>query len=255
MLQATTTLVERRTVGPGQELTLSAPALAQQLGPGQAVLVRAGWELHPYLRRTFHPIAIVPPHLVLRVPPSNDWGHAWLRAAPLGAEIDCLGPVGLGFTVAAGVHNLLCVGEGEAAWSLLPLIQWADSAGLAVTLAAAARAARDALPAARLPASVEYHLVTTESRANTLKSLLSNLSDLLPWADAVAIAGTLALHAPLADTIRAARYALPRGFAQALYPATFLCGRGACQSCVADVAGGRRRVCMRGPVFDLVDVL
>ena len=55
--------------------------------------------------------------------------------------------------------------------------------------------------------------------------------------------------------MKAVRYEISRGFVQALYPATFLCGNGACQTCVADVAGGRRRVCQRGPVFDLADVV
>ena len=61
------------------------------------------------------------------------------------------------------------------------------------------------------------------------------------------------LAAQLAAAVRAVRYEISAGFAQVLYPAHFLCGIGACQSCVADVAGGRRRICLRGPVFDLSD--
>ena len=68
-------------------------------------------------------------------------------------------------------------------------------------------------------------------------------------------AAPLAFYAQLAAAVKAVRYEISRGFVQALYPATFLCGSGACQTCVADVAGGRRRVCQRGPVFDLADVV
>ena len=58
MLQATATLIARTTLGPAQELTLHAPELVRALGPGQAVLIKCGWGLEPYLRRTFYPIAI-----------------------------------------------------------------------------------------------------------------------------------------------------------------------------------------------------
>jgi dihydroorotate dehydrogenase electron transfer subunit len=255
MLQTNATLISRQSSGPSQELVLHAPDLVRQIAPGQAVLVRAGPGLDPYLRRTFYPVGLDAETWTLRLPPSADWGAAWLRTAAPGLEIDCLGPVGNGFSVAAGVRNLLCIGEGDPAWSLLPLLSWAAAAGLAVTFAIGAVTARDSIPAARLPAAVEYHLVTQDGRQDPAGTLLSTLSDLLPWADAVCAAGSVDFYARLADTIKAARYGLTRGLAQVLYPATFLCGTGACQSCVADVAGGRRRVCLRGPVFDLTDVV
>jgi dihydroorotate dehydrogenase electron transfer subunit len=253
--QITATVSERRPVGAGLELTLFAPELARALGPGRAVLVRAGPGLAPYLRRTFYPIAIGTETWTLRIPPSRDWGHAWLRTVAVGAEIDCLGPVGNGWQVSAGVRNLLCLGQGEYAWSLLPLISWADAAGLAVTLVAGASIARESLPAHLLPPSVEYHLVTADGRPEVTASLLSTLSDLLPWADGLIAAAPNGLYEPLAATIEGVRYGLTSGFAQVLYETDFLCGVGACQACAADVAGGRRRVCLRGPVFDLVSVV
>ena len=71
----------------------------------------------------------------------------------------------------------------------------------------------------------------------------------------VVAAAPLPFYSQLAAAVKAVRYEISRGFAQVLYPATFLCGTGACRSAsVADVAGGRRRVCLRGPVFDLADV-
>ncbi len=255
LIEATAAIAERRTTGAALELVLDAPDLARRLSPGQPVLVKPGPTLSPYLRRTFYPTALGAASFIIRIPPSTDWGDAWLRVAPVGAEVDCLGPVGNGFSVQAGVRNLLCVGEGNDAWSLLPLIAWADAAGLSVTFVAGAQSARGALPPARLPAGVEYHLVTSDGRPEVIVPLMSTLSDLLPWADAVCAALPVAGYTALGETIRAARYAVSRGFAQAIFGSTFLCGTGACQSCVADVAGGRRRVCLRGPVFDLVDLV
>ncbi len=76
------------------------------------------------------------------MPPGSDWGHAWLRAAPVGTAIDCLGPVGIGYLVPLGARNLLCVGVGELAWTLLPVVTQAAARGLSVALAMEARTAR-----------------------------------------------------------------------------------------------------------------
>ncbi len=260
MIQTTASLVDRAIFGPSQELTLAAQELARQLGPGQAVLLKCGWALDPYLRRTFYPIAIGDGVWTLRLPPGGDWGHAWLRAAPVGTELDCLGPVGIGYGLSAGIRNLLCVGQGNTAWALLPAIKRAETSGLSVTLAMEAPTARDLIPAQRLPTPVEYHTAIRRQRPTPLGGASATpdgvsqfLPELLPWADMVLAAGSLAFYAELVTAVRAARFELSRGFAQVLYPTTFLCGIGACQACAADVTGGRRRVCLRGPVFDLAD--
>jgi len=262
MLQTTATLVDRRAIGAIQEITLAAPELTRILVPGQAVLVKTGWGLEPYLRRTFYPVAIDADTWTLRVPPGSDWGHAWLRAAPVGTEIDCLGPVGIGYLVPLGVRNVLGVGVGEHAWTLMPVVAQAEARGLSVALAMEARTPRELIPAPRLPAAVEYHTVTANGgrTANQWADLLVGPPSgpgpgLLGWADVVVAAAPPDFYGQLAVAVKAARFEISRGFAQILYPATFLCGTGACQACVADVAGGRRRVCLRGPVFDLVDVL
>ena len=252
--QHTATVVERRATGPAVELVLAETELTRLLHPGQPVLVKAGPGLAPYLRRTLYPIALDDESFTLRVPPSADWGDAWLRTATVGAPIDCLGPVGLGFNLDPRVRNLLCVGEGEAAWHLLPVVHWADAAGLSVTLVVAAKSTRGALPAGRLPAGIEYQMVTSDGRPDVLRPLMSTLSDLLPWAEALCASASLDAYGPLAETATTACFTLARGFAQVIYPMQFLCGTGVCQACVADVAGGRRRVCLRGPVFDLVDL-
>lgn len=261
MLQVTAALVARTTAGNAQELTLYAPELARVLRPGQAVLVKTGWGQTPYLRRTFYPVALDDETWTVRVPPSADWGHAWLAAAPLGTELDCLGPVGIGFNVPPGIRHVLCVGADEPAWALLPAVAVAESRGLAVTLAVEARTVRELIPPQRLPAAVEYHTITPDMGRATQRwaALLSGPAagpdqGLLAWADLVLAAGPLPLYSQLAAAVKAIRYEISSGFVQVLYPATFLCGTGACQACVADVATGRRRICLRGPVMDLVEV-
>jgi dihydroorotate dehydrogenase electron transfer subunit len=276
MLQVIAELIDRHTYGASQEVRLRSPEMARQLSPGQPVLVRTGSAVDsgrsPYLRRTFYPIAIDDETWTLRIPPSADWGHAWLRAAPPGTHVDCLGPVGKGYTLSKGTRNLLCLGEGEAAWTLLPAILQAEAQGIAVTFAVEALGGREVIPPARLPSGVEYR-ATERRHARSARGDMTvttgnsepvyvapNLEtsvwllELLAWADAVLAAGSLEFYARLSVATGQARFGISRGFAQVLYPATFLCGTGACQACTADVAGGRRRVCLRGPVFDLKDV-
>lgn len=254
MIQVEATLVERRFGGAVQELRLQQPQLAARLTAGQPVLVRTGWGMVPYLRRTFYPIAMAGDSWVVRVPADGDPGHAWLRTVPEGSALDCLGPIGLGFRLPDGTRRVLCLGEGEAAWSLLPLVVEADTLALAVALAVEVITRREGIPAARLPPAVEYRLIPRDGSHGS-ERLEDAWGDLLPWADVVMAAGSVPFYRRLAEAIRDHRLIVRRGFAQVLYPATFLCGTGACLACVADVAGGRRRVCRRGPVFDLTEVV
>jgi len=229
--------------------------MAALLHPGQAVLIQTGWGADPFLRRTFHPIAIDSERFSIRLPLDADRGRAWLRLAQPGAMLDCLGPVGNGFTLPPHAQRILCLGQGDAAWTLLPLVQAAAVRGCAVTLATETLSKRQLIPTAMLPISVEYHIATTDGSAGRKGDLRSLLPDLLPWADAVIAAANMDFYRHLGRAIEEARVLLPKGYAQALYQMDFLCGTGACQACAVDIAGGRRRVCLRGPAFDLVDIL
>ena len=255
MIQSRVLLQDRKTTGAVQLLQLQAPELAAQLHPGQAVLIATGWGYDPYLRRTFYPVAITPESFTIRLPLDGDRGRAWLRMAPLGAKLDCLGPVGQGFTLPARAQRLLCLGQGDAAWALLPLVIEAAAQGHTVTLAVEALTRRQLIPASMLPISVEYHIATTDGSAGRKGDLSALLPKLLPWADAIIAAADMDFYQQLGRAIEDARVLLPKGYAQALYQMDFLCGTGACQACAVDIAGGRRRVCLRGPVFDLVDIL
>lgn len=255
MLQIKAQLIQRKTYGVSQELRLFAPKLAQRLTAGQPVLVRTGWGLDSYLRRSFHPVTIDAESWTLRLPPSGDRGHAWLRMVPEGSELDCLGPIGVGYTLTDGARHVLCLGEGEMAWALLPAVTQAAERRLSVTLAVGAASARYTIPANRLPLAVEYRVVTTDGSRGRKGHLVALLPELLPWADAILAAGSIDFYHQLTESVQTQRGMLVQGFVQALYQTSFLCGTGACLSCVADIAGGRRRVCLRGPVFDLVDLL
>ncbi len=255
MIQIRAQIQGRETRGATQLLHLTAPELAQRLHPGQALLIQTGWGLDPFLRRTFYPTAIGEQTFGIRLAPDADRGRAWLRMAPVGAEVDVLGPVGRGFSLPDHARRILCLGQGDGAWFLLPLVREAAARGVSVVLAMEATTKRQTIPARELPLAVEYHVATLDGSVGRRGDLRPLLPELLQWADGVMAVGGMTFYQLLARVIEDTRVTLPRGFAQALYQADFLCGFGACQSCAADVAGGRRRVCLRGPVFDLVDVL
>ena len=255
MIQLRAQIRDREARGAAAILHLHAPQLARQLHPGQAVLIQTGWSFDPFLRRTFFPIAIAETTFAIRLAPDADRGRAWLRMAPEGAEVDVLGPVGHGFTLPDHARRILCLGQGDGAWTLLPLVRAASARGMGVALAIEAPTKRQTIPARDLPLSVEYHVATQDGSAGRRGDLHPLLPELLTWADAVMVVGGMDFYRLLARAIEDARVILRRGYAQALYRTDFLCGFGACQACAADVAGGRRRVCLRGPVFDLVDVL
>jgi dihydroorotate dehydrogenase electron transfer subunit len=200
-------------------------------------------------------VAIDEEGFAIRLAPDADRGRAWLRMAPVGAEVDCLGPVGQGFQLPERGQRILCLGQGEGAWALLPLVRAASARGLSVVLAVEATTRRQTIPARDLPLSVEYRVATLDGSAGRRGDLQPQFDELLAWADAVMAAGSHAFYQRLGRAIENTRVLFDRGFAQALYQTDFFCGFGACQACAADVAGGRRRVCLRGPVFDLKDLL
>jgi glutamate dehydrogenase (NADP+) len=92
------------------------------------VLVRAGPGLAPYLRRTFYPVALDAETWTLRIPPSGDWGHAWLRSLQPGAEVDCLGPVVAKHPEygSSAVISRLCEPERQVIFR----VPWIDDRGL-----------------------------------------------------------------------------------------------------------------------------
>jgi len=251
MIQVRAQIVDRQTDGASQELRLQAASLSARLMPGQAVLVRTGWGGDPYLRRTFYPVTLDADTFSIRVPAGGDRGYAWLKIVPLGSEVDCLGPVGHGFSLPDTTSRLLCLGIGETAWTLLPLVWQAAHRQIAVTFVVEVSTARQAPAPHRLPLSTEYRRFVLGQK----RTLKEALPELLTWPDRLAVAAPATYYSQLADAIQRYRILLNRDFAQVLYPASFLCGTGACQACAVDIAGGRRRVCLRGPVFDLVDII
>lgn len=247
------TLLSRSELGPGLLLRLHLPAL-RDCQPGQFFMLRAGDGWAPFLRRPLFPAGIDGETLIVWGDPQSDPGIAWLAARPEGAALDLLGPLGRGFSLHRQQRRLLLVAESPCVGPLLALITpHLDGEGN-VGLLLEAPSARELLPPATLPPAVEYHTATVDGSAG----LHGDLGDMMPralaWADAVCAAGSASFLRRLKAHIGELRFGQRRGFAQALAPAHLACGVGACLCCLTDSGRGQHRACVRGPVFDLVDL-
>ncbi len=232
-------LVENRTLWSNvQRLVFTAPELALALRPGQFALVRDPAASDPYLRRTAWFFEADRERAALTLSSADPIA----RRARAGDWLDVLAPLGRPIEFAAGVRQLLLVGEGAGLARLVPIARHAITLGWAVVLVASASDAGAALPAALLPPEVEY------------RAGLAVETELIAWADTIIACGPAALYRSLADATRSVGLRLEPGRVRALIDLAMPCGTGACGACAVPAAGRPRLACVDGPTFDLAEL-
>jgi|GEM_PF-290964 len=186
----------------------------------------------------------------VHVPLSADPGYAWLLQQPVGQTINLLGPLGQGFALQPHNRNLLLLADAARAPLLFALIDsMLDRRGRVTLLV---RGSADAIAALTplLPLQVEVRQATTAAMWT------EQISELVPWADQIALALPHDALPTVAALIRQRRFRVDAGFAQVLVEADLVCGVGACLACVVQVRdGGHTRTCVHGPVMDLMAVV
>src|SRR5262245_54635623 len=167
MIQTEATVVAKETIAPAWwRLTLSVPALLPALLPGQFLLLRCGDSFTCYLRRPVFPQPLEPAGQVsLLLRPGPDPGLAWLSARKVGETLDLIGPLGRGFELPQGSHNLLLVADQPLIAPLLGLIAQAMAARALVTIALGGNRATNLYPVAALPPAVEIRAATLDGSA------------------------------------------------------------------------------------------
>jgi dihydroorotate dehydrogenase electron transfer subunit len=260
MKQLFAQIVSNSPVLPNQNIIwFAAPEIADEIQPGQFVMIRTGETIDPFLRR---PMSI---HRVIR---SSDQGPgktpgfglligtggggtSWLAHQPAGTPIDILGPLGHGFEIHPGSKNLLMVGGG---YGVAPLIGFAEMArlnGHEVQLLVGAQSTSAAYPLDLLPPGIRMDVITNDGSSGKTGLVTDYVKDYADWADQICACGPVPMYRSLKQAVEAAGF---QGSVQVLMEEKMACGVGTCASCQVTTAHGPKLVCTDGPMFEVKDL-
>jgi dihydroorotate dehydrogenase electron transfer subunit len=246
-----------KPVGRGfHRLVLKAPETAAAARPGQFVMLRVSDELDPILARPFG-ISSVPSRssieIIYRV---VGRGTKLLAGRQVGQSLGLLGPLGNGFTMPDKAMTPILVGGGSG---FPPLHFLAQRAGARAHFIIGSRN-KECLPPAGIIKSFrevvsKVHVATDDGsmgvRGTSIDVLNRHLSTMEKKAHLVIYA--CGPHAMLAAVSRtAAEHSI---LCYVSMEERMACGLGACMGCSIPMkAGGYKRACKEGPVFDSRDI-
>jgi dihydroorotate dehydrogenase electron transfer subunit len=236
---------------PGvRRLDLDLPEVATRVMPGQflhvAVPNGAG-----FLRRPLDVLDASPAtgvvSLLFQV--LGDGTEA-IAALSVGETADVMGPLGVGFSAAAGVERVVLIGGGLGVAPFPFLARELLRAGVDVTWANGARRAELLYP--EIPAGAHPVLATDDGSAGFSGSILDACADAMSRAHAVYACGPLPMLRALSRRVVASQ---PGARVEVAVEARMGCARGVCLGCVVPVHGrGYVRSCREGPVFEIREI-
>lgn len=231
-------------------LIIRAPRMADAAQPGQFVHLKVNNLTAPLLRR---PISIADTNrgagtidLIYRIVGS---GTAFLSGVPVGEQLDCLGPLGQGFTLQC--ERPLLVGGGMG---LAPLVYLAKAlCPKPITVLMGGRT-KDELfwEDVFAPVCDQLQLTTDDGSTGTKGFTVDVLPELIKQGnfDTIFTCGPRPMMEQVAKI--ASQYGLACQVSLEEYMA---CGLGGCLACsCAGTDGRRRKVCTEGPVFQAREV-
>ncbi|MDR3561068.1 MAG: dihydroorotate dehydrogenase electron transfer subunit [Negativicutes bacterium] len=245
-------VLDHKTIGPlVQQMTLKAPDIARAAKPGQFVHVRVGGGHDPLLRR---PLSIAAADadngtisLIYRI---VGRGTAQLGHLSYGDTVDCMGPLGSGFSLAA--QRPLLVGGGIGLAPLLFLAQELCPHPVNVLMGGRSK---EEMYWQHLFEDVcrNIHITTDDGSLGERGFTIDHLPALLAGGgyDFLYACGPRPMLQGVARLAK--EYGIPCEISLEDHMA---CGVGACLSCTcAGTDGRRRKVCSDGPVFAAGEVL
>lgn len=237
-------------------LVLKAPEAAVAALPGQFVMLRVSENLDPLLARPFG-ISAVPSRssieIIYRV---AGRGTALLTGMEAGHTLSLLGPLGKGFPMPGKGTTPVLVGGGSG---FPPLHFLAQRAGSLAHFFIGSRN-KECLPPANIIKSFRdvvprVHIATEDGSTGVRGMSTDILNTFLSKMEHRAHLAIYACgpHAMLAAVSRiAAGHSIP---CYVSMEERMACGLGACMGCSIPMkAGGYKRACKEGPVFDAADV-
>lgn len=245
-------------MGDAVLLTVSAPpGVLSRLQPGQFfnIVTRFSGSFDPLLRRPYSVYRAHrdPPALTFLVRPFGR-GSAWLAARVPGERLGMLGPLGNSFTIPSRAQRLLMIGGGVG---VAPLVMLSDEAAVEnndVVFIMGAADEAGLLAASELADRVEY-LVATDDGSRGHHGLATEVvRDFVQWADQIYACGPEPMYRTLRAVVEPLRIdRRPR--VQISVERGMACGLGACLGCVVETTHGMIASCVKGPVFDLDEVI
>jgi dihydroorotate dehydrogenase electron transfer subunit len=245
-------------MGDAVLLTVSAPpAVLARLQPGQFfnIVTRFSGSFDPLLRRPYsvYRARRDTSTLTFLVRPFGR-GSAWLAERLPGERVGMLGPLGNSFTIPDRAQRLLMIGGGVGVAPLVMLSDEATSVKLDVVFVMGAANEWGLLAASELPDRVEYVVATDDGSRGHRGLATEVVGDFVQWADQIYACGPEPMYRTLravVDPVRINR----RPSIQVSVERGMACGLGACLGCVVETTHGMIASCVKGPVFDLDEVV
>lgn len=228
-------------------IRLTADAPLPEMRPGQFVEVRVDGSPSTFLRR---PISInfvdkANNELWLLVAMVGE-GTRHLASLKQGDRLNCMLPLGNGFTLSGQDGRVLLVGGGVGVAPLLYLGAVLKQQGVDVTFLLGARTSKDLLMLEHFRQFGRV-LMTTEDGSSGEKGFVTNHTSLYKeHFDLIQCCGPT----PMMKAV--ARYAREKGVScEVSLENLMACGLGACLCCVEKTTEGNLCVCKEGPVFNI----
>jgi dihydroorotate dehydrogenase electron transfer subunit len=233
-------------------IRLHSPQIAREARAGQFVHVRLTPQMDPLLRRPMSIYRIRDDGIELLIRPLGR-GSRMLVEKEEGDDLDCLGPLGNGFSIHPATRHLLMVGGGCGIAPLVALSDAAVARGLSVVLLFGARTAGAVYPGGQLPPEVEYGVSTDDGSVGHRGLVTELMRDYLGWADVIYACGPRPMFLSMLDVLRGENVRKP---VQVSLEESMSCAVGACFGCVVEARTGEMRtVCEDGPVFEMRDLV
>ena len=239
-------------------LTVSAPPpVVTRLRPGQFfnIMTRFPGSFDPLLRRPYSVYRVHEDHSTLTfLVRAFGRGSAWLAEREPGQRLAMLGPLGNSFSIPTRAQRLLMIAGGVGVAPLVMLSDEAVLGNLDVVFVMGAADEDGLLAASELSSRVEYIVATDDGSRGHHGLATEVIGSYVTWADQMYACGPEPMYRTLravVDPLRTNRH--PR--AQISVERGMACGLGACLGCVVETTNGMIASCVRGPVFDLDEVI
>ncbi len=230
-------------------LTLTAPNMPA-CRPGQFVNIRATKSAEAFLRRpiSIHNYDAATKSIELLIHDVGPGTHSMCQTE-VGESLDCLLPLGNGFSTPQGLRRALLVGGGVGVAPLLLLGSELKKQSCDVTFILGGKTDKDILRREVFEPYGRVCLTTEDGTAGT-KGFVTQHPAMLETYDRIYTCGPL----PMMKAV--AKIAHEQGITcEASLENLMACGIGACLCCVEKTTSGHRCVCTDGPVFDTKDLL